>query len=240
MRWLRRIARVVMVATLIAVVAELIHMAVTGQVLADKQLGMIGGAIFIVAVVFAAVFSSRRKRPLQLSSLVDDPHAIILVVPSPVDMKVLSFSFLVAGFGCALIALETTAELEDRIWPLAGVVLFVALPVVGLVRRHSVSLKLSPEGLDFSGFRTGLIAWADVRAATIKSMGKVRYIALELRDPQKYLARRPKSAWHVLEYVWPSSTFTFSPPAVGVEEEVILKAIQIRLSAFGQTGSTAA
>jgi hypothetical protein len=153
---------------------------------------------------------------------------------------VLSFSFLVAGFGCALIALEAGEEIENRIWAIAGVVMFIGLPVLALVKGHSASLKLSPEGLDFSGFRTGLIAWADLRTATIKTMGKVRYIALELRDPQKYLARRPKSAWHFLEHFWPSSAFIFNPPAVGVESELILKAIQIRLSAFGQTGSTAA
>jgi hypothetical protein len=131
-------------------------------------------------------------------------------------------------------------ELENRIVALVGAVLFLGLPVLALFKGRSASLELSPEGLDFSGFGTGPIAWADLRGATIKTTGKINYISLDLREPEKYLARRPNSVWHFLERLRLASPFSFSPPAIGADLELVHKAIQIRLSTFGQSGSPAA
>jgi hypothetical protein len=237
MKPVRRLVDVVVTVLLIAVVAVSIYLAVTGQIPQEKQITLIGGAVLLAAIMLGGAFYKFRRKEGAALVGIDDANAVIQVSLPPIEAKAFTAMFLFAAIGCGIMILGDDLDGGDQIWPWCGLLLFGGLSAFFLFRKQTVSLRLSPEGIDYTVFKTGTIAWRDIQAVAIKTMGKINYIALDLRNPQDYLARRPKSFWHLLEHLPLAKPFTFSPPSAGVSPESIVKAIEVRLSTFGRSGS---
>lgn len=236
MKFLRRLANIVATVILIALVIEMILLATNGRMPEDEKAKMIGGAVFVAAIIFGGVFFRFRRKEVLPLGMIDDPNAIIQIDLPPSEAKAFTAMFLFAAIGCGVMILGGL-DGGDQVWPWVGLLLFGGLSMLSLFRRPTVSLRLSPEGIDHTGFKTGPIAWRDIQSATIKTMGRISYISLDLRNPQEYLARRPRSFRHLLERLPLSKPFVFTPPSAGVSPESIVRAIEVRLSAFGRSGA---
>jgi hypothetical protein len=233
MKLLRRLANVVMTMILIVVLVYSIRAAVTGQIPHEKQTTMIGGAILMTAIILGGAFLKFRRKRDPEPELINDPNAVIQIGLPGIETVVFATMMLFAAIGCTIMIFGGGLDSVDQMWAWAGVLLFGGLTVFLALRRQQISLRLSPEGIDYTVFRTGPIAWRDIQAATISTTGKLKQVALDVRNPQKYLARRSRSFWSFLE----QKPFTFSPPSSGVSPESIVKAIEVRLSTFGRSGS---
>lgn len=74
---------------------------------------------------------------------------------------------------------------------LAAVLFFGAATVVGLVQgtRRGPRLTLDAQGVHDRSLGVGVIAWEDIRSAVPYGVARQPFIALHLRDTDKYLAR---------------------------------------------------
>lgn len=115
------------------------------------------------------------------------------------------------------------------------------LAALGVLLMHSIVwLTLSPEGLDFSAFRCGPIAWSDIGAVYVQRMFRTYVVALEVRDEEKYIARgfrRPGLRWRWTRFFSPS-LFSLPTAMFDVSPEWLRRAIQVRLDHFGVTGQS--
>jgi hypothetical protein len=113
----------------------------------------------------------------------------------------------------------------------AGIVLLTGL-VLSLIRLQlTVSLALSPEGLNYSLFRVGAIPWQDIDSVNVVRVLRSDAIVLRLRDEEKYYHRGFKrlARWARLfasrPFMLPDAMFDVSP-------EWLRHAIEIRLAYF--------
>ncbi|HEX6119884.1 MAG TPA: hypothetical protein VFZ03_10590 [Dongiaceae bacterium] len=129
--------------------------------------------------------------------------------------------------------------------PSRGLAIFglVVCPVAGLgavLMQVIVALTLSPEGLDFSAFKCGPIAWSDISAVYVQRMFRTYVVAVEVRDEEKYIARgfrRPGLRWRWTRFFSPS-LFSLPSAMFDVSPEWLRRAIQIRLDHFAAAGQS--
>ncbi len=73
----------------------------------------------------------------------------------------------------------------------------VALGVIyALVQLRSLGEEIERVVIDDAGIRdsilpVGVIGWDEVRGATVQSIGSVQVVALQLRDPERFIRRLP-------------------------------------------------
>jgi hypothetical protein len=117
----------------------------------------------------------------------------------------------------------------------AGVVVF-ALAALSLIRLQLiVSLALSPEGLDYSSFRSGPIPWQDIESVDVVRVLRSDVVALRLRDEEDYYQRGTKRLARWARFV-AATPFMLPDAMFDVSPEWLRHAIQIRLD-YSRTAS---
>ena len=139
--------------------------------------------------------------------------------------RVLMFGGLAAG--ALIMALKDSTNVVNWLLLAVFVIFAVLMPF-----RPRVTLTLSPAGLDYSLFKTGIIAWSDIRDARLQRYFLNRFIVLDLVEPDKYLtdehraalARRP----HLTRRF--ASPFLIQAMVLDAAPEWILSVIRARIS----------
>jgi hypothetical protein len=67
---------------------------------------------------------------------------------------------------------------------------FIAFPIVFF--RAGPQVLVNEDGIDDRRLKLGLIPWSDIRALSIGSVNSVKFLCIELVDPEKYLSRLPR------------------------------------------------
>jgi len=58
--------------------------------------------------------------------------------------------------------------------------------------RSEPQIVINEEGIDDRRLKIGVIRWADIRSLSIRSLNSVKFLCIELVEPEKYLARLPR------------------------------------------------
>ena len=175
--------------------------------------------------------------PISISMLMDpaarryrhvgsDPKATLTIGRSTgrTIARILMFCGLAAG--TLMMALQDSTDITY--WLCLAVFVFFAV-LMPFGRR--VTLTLSPEGFNYSLFKTGIIAWPDIRDARLQRYFLNRFIVLDLVEPDKYLsdehraalARRP----HLMRRF--SSPFLIQVVVLDAAPEWLLNVIRARI-----------
>jgi hypothetical protein len=140
----------------------------------------------------------------------------------------LMFWGLAGGSAIQLAGVENTGS-ENWFFLLFFVVFAIAMPAMTLWQK--IALTISPNGLDYSLFKIGAIPWSDIRSASLERTLLTRFIVLDLRNQEQYLAR-VKQAWEPRQLRTGkrlSSPFALLTASVDTSPEWLLQVIRARL-----------
>jgi hypothetical protein len=160
----------------------------------------IGIVLFFGAVSKGGAIALLRRRDLKYRQAAEDPAATLRLSRPKSDDRALLGWFSVATAGCVFMLLGGKESPFGWLAPSVLLAIFGTALVMGFValwRGQRVSLQLSPQGLDYSRFGTGPIAWPDIRAAKLTKLFKTKVITLKLHDEAKYLQRSARLARNV-------------------------------------------
>jgi len=233
----RKIAETLITALLVLAAAFMTFAAFLPEGRPGTRYVMLGSVLFLAGILKLCAISFLRRRDALFAQAADDANAILrLSRPFSDQIAIVICGWLTAS-GCVLFSLAGT-DLQFIFLSLALAALVGGAAAFATSKlRNPVTLTLSPQGLDYSVFKTGPIAWPDVVAAIPSSVGRVSVIALNLVDETKYLPRsgRLPGSWGNRFFL--STSFAIQPKAFDVSAKLIMKAINTRLSAFGRTES---
>jgi hypothetical protein len=160
-----------------------------------------------------------------------DPTAQLLIKP-----PVLTIYGMIAG----LASMVASCAYVLAIGPVdglavAGLVVF-GTALIGLpVFLRTTTIRLSPQGLDYSGFPCGSIPWSDIESVEADYLSRTFIVTLRLRDEGKYAERMlrgfsPRQRW-VRRFL--GSPFSIPTIMFNVSPDWLRRAIEVRLDHFG-------
>jgi hypothetical protein len=234
----RKVAEMFITAFMLFVSAVTILAAFLFEERAAPRFLMLGTVLFLAGILKLCAVSLLRRRDGLFAQAANDASATLrLSRPKPDRLAIVVCGWLAAA-GSVLLSLGSSELLP------AAAAFFLAALFGGMAAfatfklRSPVTLRLSPQGLDYSVFKTGPIAWPDILAVNPASVGRVKVIALKLADETKYLppSGRLPGSWGNRFFL--STHFAFQSRAFGVSSKLIMRAINTRLSAFGRTESS--
>jgi hypothetical protein len=97
---------------------------------------------------------------------------------------------------------------------------FIAIPLRFF--RSGPQVVINEEGIDDRRLIIGVIRWSDIRSLSIRSLNSVKFLCIELVEPEKYLARLPR--WRrSLEWTneilgFPAMTIGFTGLSPGIDQ----------------------
>lgn len=211
-----------------------IHAAVTADDTRGVQeglaLALFGGTLSVATMVWIV-----RQRSIGRRAVSSNVNERLLLQRSK--------SFKLAGVAMfTLLALsfylfdQAGSASERRAWLVpAGMWLFVGIALCALLMMFkSITLKLSPEGLDYSPFAVGVIAWRDVRGLQLRTLGRSELIVLDVSGPEKYkTTHRIRRMSLGLDRRVLGSEFAILAESVAERGDLIADEIRRRIVAFG-------
>lgn len=231
----RKIAEIVIdavlgLATLVIVLAAFL---VDGR--PGTRYVMLGSVLFLAGILKICAVSLLRRRDTLFAQAADDANVVLRLSRPMSDQLAIVVCSWLATAGCVLFSLGGP-DLAFSLLSLALAALFGSGAAFATSKlRNPVTLTLSPQGLDYSVFKTGPIAWPDIVAAIPSSVGRVKVIALNLTDETKYLPRNGRLPGSWGNRFLLSTSFAIQPKAFDVSPKLIMRAINTRLSAFRRT-----
>lgn len=171
----------------------------------------------------------------RLRHVVSDPRVRLRITRSWYVSAGQLLGALLMGSACAYALTIGDGDGSSNGLASAGLLTSVGF-AVGIVFAHSTMiLTLSPEGLDFHGFRCGPIAWTDISAVEVRRVFRTYVVNLQLRDEEKYVLRGFKRLGHrwLWTRVFNPSPFSLPIAMFDVSPEWLRRAIQIRIDHFG-------
>jgi hypothetical protein len=202
--------------------------------LENRRLFIAGSFIFGAVAVAIAVRCLRWRDPKELEAA-NDPNGIVNLALYGFETRILAMALLVMALGFGFAVFDGGPDIKLHVAGWLGMVGCLAASFMIFVTKRPASLRLSPEGLDSSAFGVGPIPWKDIRGArSTSALGRVPIVALDLNNEEEYLARRRGLRLPFLERLLLSSSFTVAPPAMEMSCDMLVKAIEIRIAAFGR------
>jgi hypothetical protein len=204
------------------------------------SLQLLAGALATFGVTAVPVMKLGSPTARRHAAAASDPNATLTVRRSQFALVLMVWAFVALAGACAL---GLAAGIEDKFWRMAtwlGLFLFAALTVITPLNWGRMWLRLSPEGLEYSMFKIGPISWSDIVSVEGRAFLRTTFVALHLRDEQKYFQRgfkRPPRGLGWTRHLVPSE-FMIPESAFDVPLEWLLSAIQIRLDRFGESISS--
>jgi hypothetical protein len=191
----------------------------------------IGSALIVGGLITFGIVSYIRHGDRRLYEAASNPAATLRVAHLRWKRIATAICSLMAAAGSAVILFDDTASASFRSSAAGCAAIFGFFAFGLLALRHSASLVLSPEGLDYSVFGTGPIAWSDIRGVGLKRRFESQLIALDVAREGQYQRRRAQSRPGGRVRL---DEFTFSPTVVDLDPDIVLRAIEVRISTFGR------
>jgi hypothetical protein len=98
----------------------------------------------------------------------------------------LAFGLLGMGIGAAILALDFPVHIGWGIMGLSGV---YALTVLRSLGEETERVVIDDSGVSDSILTGGVIGWNEVQGASVQRIGSVTVVALQLRDPERFIRR---------------------------------------------------
>lgn len=194
--------------------------------------------LFFGGVVAFAIGFLVNPFPWCARRTIRDPNAE-LTVTAPLSLIVgLGVALLLVASSCVYVLLSGSTDNLERGMAIGGLILCLfAIPGAALVRRRNW-LKLSPHGLDYSGFGCGPIAWRDIALVEVDYRWRSWVVILDVRDEEKYFQRGLKGfsrrRW-LRHFIW--SPFSIPTLVFNVSPQWLRRAVQTRLDYFSGAGT---
>jgi hypothetical protein len=227
-------------AFLVAFSAAAIFLAWTATTRDELSLTLLSGALGCTAPVMVAIGKLVSPTARRHSWAAADPGATLVLSRSWFSVALMMAMCAALAGACAL---GLAAGIADPFWRAAtwsGLVLFAALAFASPLRGRRVRLRLSADGLDYSEFKIGPIAWPDIQSVEERVVLRSAVIALHLSDEQKYFQRgfkRPARGLGWTRHLVPSE-FLIPEAMFDVPIDWLLAAIKLRLDRYGTSGRT--
>lgn len=200
-------------------------MAVSATSAQDRLMPLAGIAFFGSALLIAVV-KLRQSRSWLGSTAADFPDRTIVFrrTPAQTAVWIVIFAGMAISGGLMLFAEPDSIKTQVAAWIIiaAG----VAGPIGFLLRP--VRLTLSPDGLDYSGFKIGPIAWGDILGVELKPNALGQFVALRIRNQEKYFSRGFPSGLRAI--AWDDAPFRIDAQQLGAPALEIADAIALRVS----------
>ena len=195
----------------------------------------LGGSIICgAAVLLIVVACMRRSEPGTLEAA-KDPNGIVHLAMRTVETRLAAIGLVLLAAGAGFLAFDGGSDIRPHVAGWLVMVCGVIAALKAFMSTRPGYLRLAPEGLDFSPFGVGPIPWKDIRAArSMWAFGRVQMVALDLDNEEVYQARRHGLRWRFAERLLLSSSFTLVPPSFEMTCDMLAKAIEIRIAAFGR------
>jgi hypothetical protein len=193
----------------------------------------LGMGLFWSGLVACAIGLLVNPIPWQKRHEARDPTAELVIKPPIFTICGMIAGLVLMVISCAYVL--ATGPVDGL--AIAGLVVFgIALIVFPIFGRMS-TLKLSPQGLDYSGYACGSIAWPDIESVEADYVSRTFIVTLRLRDEEKYIQRGLRGIglrrrW-VRRLLW--SPFSIPTIMFNVSPRWLRRAIQVRLNHFGGT-----
>jgi hypothetical protein len=198
----------------------------------NRRLFIAGSLVFGAVAVVIAVRCLRWRKQGDIEAA-NDPAAVVHMTTARFEIYTIGLALLAMAAGFAFAIGVPDVKLQVLAW--FGMVGCAVGSVMILAKRRITWLRLSPDGLEFSAFGVGPIPWKDIRGArSMWALGRVPMVALDLNNEEEYQARRRGLRLPFLERLLLSSSFTVAPPAMEMSCDMLVKAIEIRIAAFGR------
>jgi hypothetical protein len=155
----------------------------------ELSLTLLAGAFGCIAAVMVAVGKLASPTARRHAAAAVDPGATLVLTRSWFSVVVMMAMCATLAGACAL---GLAGGIGDPFWRAAtwlGLILFAALSLASPLRGRRAWLRLSAEGLDYSEFKIGPIAWPDIQSVEMRVVLRSAVIALHLSDEQKYFQR---------------------------------------------------
>jgi hypothetical protein len=92
------------------------------------------------------------------------------------------------AIGAAILLLQLSPQLGWGMVALSGIYALVQLRSLG---EEVERVVIDDGGIRDSILPVGVIGWDEVRGASVQSLGSVQVVALQLRDPERFIRRLP-------------------------------------------------
>jgi hypothetical protein len=197
----------------------------------------LGTGLFFTGVLAIALGLLINPNPLRARRAARDPNAeLAITTPLSLICGMVLGSVLVAS-SCTYVLVSGTGNGMERGMAIAGLLVCVSVLVGVPFHRRTNLLKLSPRGLNYSGFGCGPIAWRDITVAEVEYVWRSWVVTLHVRNEENYIQAGLKGIgvrrrW-LRRVLWsplsiPSLMFNVSP-------EWLRRVIQVRIDHFGIT-----
>ena len=99
---------------------------------------------------------------------------------------------------------------------------FAFLKILWDLLRPATKVIISDDGIEDRRWRVGVVPWAEITAIDLRRMGSAKFLCLEVRDPNKYIARmtgfRRLCVWANGLLGYPPITVTFTGLSPSIKE----------------------
>jgi hypothetical protein len=160
-----------------------------------------------------------------------DPTAQLLIKPPVLTIYGMIAGLVSMAASCAYVL--ATGPFDGL--AVAGLVVF-GTALMGLpVFLRTTTIRLSPQGFNYSGFACGSIPWPDIESVEADCVFRTFIVTLRLRDEEKYTERELKGIGPRRRWVRQFLGSPFSIPTImfNVSPDWLRRAIQVRLDHFG-------
>jgi hypothetical protein len=111
----------------------------------------------------------------------------------------LAFCLSVLGIGAGLLMLKLRSLIGWGLVALGGGYALVILRSLGEETEH---LVIDDSGIRDSVLPVGTISWDEIRSATVQQIGSAAVVALEVRDPERFIRRLPAARQFIAGRRW--------------------------------------
>jgi len=201
-----------------------------------------GKGAILVSVILYLFFRLRSgaKRVPTISQY--GPTTNVVFSGAAIEFVPMVFPMIGGAVGSYLLLSQEVRSVWTLLFAGAGICLALVTSLVVLMYLvyGRIRLSLSDEGLDYSPFKCGPIAWQDIKGVDVRRFLSSDLISLELMEPEKYFARGfPKTGHNIGRHVKAfSSPFVIAPKQLQATSDSILGAINVRLAVFGGAPDT--
>jgi hypothetical protein len=98
----------------------------------------------------------------------------------------LVFGLLGVSIGAAILTLDLSVHISWTIMGLSGLYVLIVLRSLG---EETERVVIDDSGISDSILTGGVIGWNEVQGASVREIGSVTVVALQLRDPERFIRR---------------------------------------------------
>jgi hypothetical protein len=117
-----------------------------------------------------------------------DMERIVLHTSPRYIYRKLAVALIGLAVGATILLFQLSALLGWGVMALSGIYALVQLRALG---EEIERVVIDDAGIKDSILAVGVIGWDEVRGASVQSIGSVEVVALQLRDPERFIRRLP-------------------------------------------------